>query len=228
VARRQKFNGRQRNLGRIPSTLHSSCITVSTGLVLRDCIGRRRPREFVVHRLPSLFKRRNRWYNLPSDPLQSNQTMATTDSRSPSLSRSTYRRPKLLRSYVTAPTLVTSYTCHNDRTTPNFGISGVRSSPKDKAATLLNRVASYGCYSYSEKSPERRSPVASSDRSVSESPGSRREAGIKIGSGKSNKAQDDKKNGAYFSFPSFEEFEGGSDQEESDDRDEKSRRYTHR
>jgi len=150
--------------------------------------------------------------------------MATTTSHSHSLSRTSYSRPKLLRSCATAPTLVTSYASRNDRSSPNSAASSLYSCSQDKATTLLNRVASFG-YACSEKSELEK-------RIINGSPVSRRDIGEKSGSGKSKKTKlsvqsDGEKHGAYFSFPSFEEFEGYSEREESD-RESSSRRHSYR
>jgi len=140
--------------------------------------------------------------------------MATKNtSTQTSVSRTSYNRPKLLRSCATAPTLVTSYASRNDRSSPNFASNGLHASSKDKATTLLSRVASYS-YGCSEKSEERRKQVANADKRIVSSPGSRRDIGEKDGNGKSKKKtisllvqSDGGKNDSYFSFPSFEEFE---------------------
>lgn len=104
--------------------------------------------------------------------------------------RTSYSRPKLLRSCATAPTLVTSYASRNDRSTPNFGANGLHSSSKDRATTLLNRVASYS-YGCSEKAEERRKQLVNAEKRTVSSPGSpggRRELGEKGGNGKNKKA----------------------------------------
>lgn len=157
--------------------------------------------------------------------------MATTSSSS---RNSSYRRPKLLRSYITAPTQVTSYASHNDRCTSTRDAMSFHSASRDRATTILNRVASYG-YSCSEKGEERRSQF-SEKRNPSVLPVGR-EAGEKGGSGKSKNSKvallhsDGSKNGAYFSFPSFEEFENFSEKEQTDAQEEGmkgvARRHSH-
>lgn len=97
---------------------------------------------------------------------------------------SSYNRPKLLRSYVTAPTLVTSYASHNGRCTPNFAANAFDAATRDRATTILSRVArSYVC---SEKAEERRKQSA--ERNPSSSPGGR-EVAEKVGNGKSKSAK---------------------------------------
>lgn len=163
-------------------------------------------------------------------------TMATTNSHSHSSSRTSYTRPKLLRSCVTAPTLVVSYASRNDRSSPTFAATGLHSPSKDKATTLLNRVASYSC-GYSEKLEDRLQQVASVEkRIITGPPVTRRETAEKSGSGgKSGKAilfshfmlyyWFQRFIGAYFSFP---EFEGYSEEQESNYRDNTARRNTYR